>query len=121
MALIHAKNHKTVAYIDPFDNLRTQSQKPDLVLKPYSQEQAIAMGVEMLKTKIVDLVMIDSLFLLPSEEIYFEESLSKLVKAAEKYAKPVFLLNPDNQVRKLLEKNLKSFCSSQFRISEPYY
>lgn len=115
-ALEQAWNYKTVAYLDPFDNLRTQSQKPDLILKPNSIEQAVSMSREMLKTKIVDLLVIDSLFLLPSDKPRLEESLSELVKAAEKNAKPIFLLNPDNGARRLLEKNLKSFCSSQIWV-----
>lgn len=120
-ALTEAQKYRTVAYLDPFENLSLHAHKPDLILKPDSLEQAIAMSFEMLRTKIIDLLVIDSLFLLGSEKISFEESLLKLVKAAEKNEKPIFLLNPDNQIRKLLEKNLISFCSSRIRVTEQYY
>jgi hypothetical protein len=116
MALQKATNYQTVAYLDPFDHVRTQAQKPDLVLKPDSLEQAIAMSLEMLKMPVINLLIIDSLFLLPSTQISFEESLLKLVKGAERAQKPIYLLNPDNRSRKLLEKNLKSFCNSQIWI-----
>lgn len=116
MALQKASAYQTVAYLDPFDHLRTQIQLPDLVLKPDSIDQAIAMSLEMLKTPVIKLLIIDSLFLLPSEKISFEESLTKLVQAAEQARKPIFLLNPDNRSRKLLEKSLRSFCSSQIWV-----
>ncbi len=116
IALQQASNYRTIAYLDPFDNLRSQNSRPDLVLKPDALEQAIAMSLELFKTKIVELLMIDSLFLLPSQKTGYEESLVQLVKLAERYAKPVFLLNPDNTARRLLEKNLKSFCSSQIWV-----
>ncbi|MEI6806628.1 MAG: hypothetical protein WCK49_09025 [Myxococcaceae bacterium] len=115
-ALLEAQTHKTIAYLDPFGNLAMQSQKPDLILKPDSLEQAIAMSIEMLQTKIIDLLIIDSLFLLDSEKMGFEESLLKLVKAAEKNEKPVFLLNLDNPIRRLLEKTLNSFFSSRICV-----
>lgn len=108
--------YETVAYLDPFDNLHTQSKKPDLILKPNTADQAVLMSIEMLQTKAIKLVVIDSLFLLPSEKIRPEESLVRLVKSAEENQKPVFLLNPDNAVRKLLQTNLKAFCNSQIRV-----
>ena len=116
MALQKAAEYQTVAYLDPFDHVRTQARMPDLVLKPDSIDQAIAMSIEMLKTPVIKLLIIDSLFLLRTSQTSFEECLLKLVKAAEKAQKPVFLLNPDNGSRKLLEKNLKSFCSSQIWV-----
>src|SRR3989338_9229922 len=61
-ALQKAQNYKTVACLDPFENCRMQIQKPDLILKPNSIDQAILMSQEMLKTKIINLVILDSLF-----------------------------------------------------------
>lgn len=116
MALQKAVEYQTVAYLDPFDHVRTQTRRPDLLLKPDSIEQAIAMSLEMFKMPVIKLLIVDSLFLLPSERTSFEESLTKLVQAAEQARKPVFLINPDNSSRKLLEKNLKSFCSSQIWV-----
>lgn len=117
IALKKAAIYDTVAYLDPFDNLRLQNKKPDLILKPNSTEQAILMSLEMLKTKIIKLLIVDSLFLLPRDNLRAEESLVLLVKAAEENSKPVFLLNPENQTRKLLQKNLKSFCNSQIWVN----
>ena len=116
-ALQKAEIYKTVAYVGDFAMQKLCKKGQEfLILKPDSVEQAVLMSQEMLKTEIVNLVIIDSLFLLPNKNMRFEKGLVCLVKAAEENRKPVFLLNPDNGARKLLQKSLKAFCRHQIQI-----